>query len=101
MPGDYNGDGRTDAAVFRATVDSNQPDFYIVYSGSSTYSGVSWGIPGDVPVAGDYDGDGRADVAVFRPSSNVWYMLRSTAGFGSVTFGNSGDRTVPSAYLGP
>jgi hypothetical protein len=101
VPGDYNGDGRTDAAVFRATVDSNQPDFYIVYSGSSTYSGVSWGIPGDVPVAGDYDGDGRADAAVFRPSSNVWYMLRSTAGFGSVTFGNSGDRTVPSAYLGP
>ena len=101
VPGDYNGDGRTDAAVFRATADPNQPDFYIVYSGSSTFSGVSWGIQGDVPVAGDYDGDGRSDVAVFRPSTNIWYMLRSTAGFGSVTFGDAGDRAVPSAFVGP
>ena len=98
VPADYNGDGRTDAAVFRATADPNQPDFYILLSGPFSVQGASWGVPGDVPVVGDYDGDGRSDVSVFRPSSNTWYLLRSTAGFTSVTFGANGDRAVPAAF---
>jgi hypothetical protein len=98
VPADYNGDGRTDAAVFRATADPNQPDFYILLSGPFTQSGASWGVPGDLPVIGDYDGDGHADVSVFRPSTNTWYLLRSTAGFTSVAFGSTGDRVIPAAF---
>ncbi|HVF30239.1 MAG TPA: VCBS repeat-containing protein [Pyrinomonadaceae bacterium] len=98
VPGDYNGDGRTDAAVFRATADPGQPDFYILFSGQSSYTAVDWGLPEDVPVVGDYDGDGRADIAVYRPSTTVWYLLRSTAGFSAVAFGLTLDRAIPSAY---
>lgn len=97
-PGDFDGDGRTDVAVFRAAADPSQPDFYILLSGPLTYYGVSWGLPGDAPVVAEYDGDGKSDVAIFRPSSNTWYLLRSTAGFGSVQFGQSGDIAIPSVY---
>ncbi|MEP6704912.1 MAG: VCBS repeat-containing protein, partial [Acidobacteriota bacterium] len=97
-PADYDGDGKTDTAVFRGTVDPSQPDFFILLTGTQTFQGASWGTIGDVPVVADYDGDGKADVAIFRPSANIWYLLRSTAGFASVTFGQTGDRAIPSAY---
>ena len=100
VPADYNGDGRTDAAVFRANADSNQPDFYILLSGSFTFGGASWGVPGDVPVVGDYDGDGQADFGIYRPGSFInWYILRSTGGVVSSSFGDPADRPIPSAYV--
>lgn len=99
VPADYDGDGRTDVAVFRATADSNLPDFYILTSGTFNYYGLSWGVPGDIPVVGDYDGDGKADTGIFRPSVQTWFLLRSTAGFGSFVFGNNGDIPVPSAFV--
>ncbi len=99
VPSDYDGDGRTDVAVFRAATDSNLPDFYILTSGTFNYYGLSWGVPGDIPVVADYDGDGRADTGIYRPSSQTWYLLRSTAGFGSSVFGNNGDIPIPSAFV--
>jgi hypothetical protein len=96
---DYDGDGKTDAAVFRASADPNQPDFFVLLTGNQSFLGASWGTTGDVPVAADYDGDGKADVAVFRPSTNVWYLLRSTAGFTSIGFGEAGDKAIQSAYI--
>ncbi|HQU84466.1 MAG TPA: M36 family metallopeptidase, partial [Pyrinomonadaceae bacterium] len=46
----------------------------------------------------DFDGDGKTDVSVFRPSDGNWYLLRSTAGFGSVSWGLSTDTLVPGDY---
>ncbi len=99
VPGDYDGDGKTDVAVFRASDDPNQPDFFILLTGSQTFQGASWGTPGDIPVVADYDGDGKADIGVFRPSTNFWYLLRSTAGFTSVNFGQASDKPIESAYI--
>jgi hypothetical protein len=48
----------------------------------------------------DYDGDGRADISVFRPSDQIWYLNRSTDGFGTVRFGLSTDKLVPADYDG-
>ena len=98
VPADYDGDGRTDAAIFRGSADPSQPDFFILLTASQTFQGASWGTVGDVPVIGDYDGDGKADISIFRPSTNFWYLLRTTAGFTSVVFGQSGDKPVEAAY---
>src|SRR5919107_796766 len=82
VPGDYDGDGRTDVAVWRPSTGvwllRGLPD-------------ARWGRRGDAPVAGDYDGDGRTDVAVWRPSTGVWWLR----GLPDVTLGRAGDRPVP------
>lgn len=48
----------------------------------------------------DFDGDGRTDVSVFRSSEGNWYLNQSTAGFGVVKWGISGDTIVPGDYDG-
>lgn len=98
VPADYDGDGKTDTAVFRATSDPNLPDFYILLTGNFSFLGFSWGVPGDLPVVADYDGDGKADVSIYRPSTNTWYLLRSTAGFTTSNFGQMGDKPLATAF---
>ncbi len=99
VPADYDGDGLTDVAVFRPSANSDQPDFYILLTGSFTFQGFSWGLPDDIPTIADYDGDGKADIGIFRPSTNDWFLLQSTAGFSTVNFGQTGDQPIPSAFI--
>jgi hypothetical protein len=62
---DFDGDGRTDTAVFRPSTGV----WYILRSSNNSFVITQWGVNGDVPVVGDYDGDGLDDIAVFRPSN--------------------------------
>ena len=98
VPGDYDGDGRGDLAVWR---DSNA-SWHILTTSNFTYTGGTWGLKGDEPVARDYDGDGKTDVAVVRRSGGqmVWWVLKSKGGFASVQWGAVTDYAVPGDYDG-
>ncbi|MEO7507175.1 MAG: VCBS repeat-containing protein [Pyrinomonadaceae bacterium] len=88
---DFDGDGTTDFAVFRPS----NGGWFILNSGSNTFSQTAFGQNGDIPVDGDYDGDSRSDFAVFRPSTGSWFFIKSTTGqFSAVQFGQNGDRPL-------
>ena len=52
--GDFDGDGRTDPAVYRAGI-------WHIYGSATGYSQFQFGHATDIPVPADYDGDGKAD----------------------------------------
>lgn len=94
-PGDFDGDGFADAAVFRPSAGM----FFVLNSGSNVVNFIPFGQNGDVPVAGDYDGDRRADVAIYRQSLGQWWILKSSDGSNFVrTFGTTGDKPVPADF---
>lgn len=129
LAGDYDGDGKTDIAVFKnpfslglaAVPDAGR--WYILQGGTNftTAFSVQWGSaanPGGVISVlnpelarpADYDGDGRLDLCVYvaslKPDSGTWYIVQGgtnfTTAFAVARWGNGGffDVPVPGDYDG-
>jgi 6-phosphogluconolactonase (cycloisomerase 2 family) len=93
--GDFDGEGRPDAAVFRPS----EGRWYIRLSALNQTRIINWGAAGDRIVPADFDGDFRTDAAVFR--NGVWYILNSSNNQPvAVSFGNNSDILVPGDYDG-
>jgi len=95
---DYEGDGKSNFAVFRFGT------WYIAKptgAPSQNFYAIPFGQTGDSPVPADYDGDNKDDIAVFRNAFGIWYVLRSSTSTVSATqFGIDADRPVPGDYDG-
>jgi len=74
VPADYDGDGRTDFAVWTQVTGKLQ----VVSSYSRSVTTQWLGGSGYVPVPADYDGDGRTDFAV--RTAGEWKIVYSSTG---------------------
>ena len=78
VPGDYDGDGKSDFCVFRALVGT----WFIIKSSNNAEEHYYFGADGDIPVAADFDGDGKTDAAIYRSSggNGTWHIRQSSTG---------------------
>jgi FG-GAP-like repeat len=103
VPGNYDGDNKTDVAVWRPA----SQGYYILQSQTGTLRAEFFGLSGDDPrMVGDYDGDGKDDIAVYRAGASsgapsFWYWRTSLAGpVFAAQWGQNGDFPVPGDFDG-
>lgn len=95
---DFNGDGKTDYAVFRTTNNF----WFISPQANGAFFGAPFGLSSsDILTPGDYDGDGKTDIAVWRTTEGMFYVQRSSD-LGVIFFqwGIPDDEPAPRDYDG-
>lgn len=95
---DYDGDGKSDLAVY----DESNGNWTIMFSSQNFESGTQpiLGSVGRRPAPGDYDGDGKTDVAVMSKTGTWWMLLSGSSNLPvSTNFGVTG--ASPATDIGP
>ena len=96
LPGDYDGDDKTDICVVRG-IGGQINWFYHPSDGSADVLYQAFGVSAtDFPTPGDYDGDGRIDLAVWRPDidpTQTFFFFRKTTNgaINQFEWGQNGD----------
>jgi hypothetical protein len=99
IPGDYDGDGRSDFAVMRSEL--GRLTFYVLERDGGMYV-RQWGLASDFAVPGDYDGDGRQDIAIYRwnaVDATFWVLPTNGGPIQIFTYGLRGDVPVANWYV--
>lgn len=76
IPGDYDGDGKMDAAIKRDG-GAGQNQIWILRSGDGGHEVIGFGNTTDTVVPGDYDLDGKSDLMMARSGGlqMQWWLL--------------------------
>jgi hypothetical protein len=108
VPGDYDGDGKFDLAVYRFGGLTPNNTFIVQRSSDAVVTYTPFGnFTSDYILPGDYDGDGKTDYCAARTGATgtspiVWFILKSSTGTvdGATVFGISSDLPIQGDYDG-
>lgn len=96
IPGDFDGDGKTDYVLFRPS----NVNWYIRGSVTGTISSFSFGNSTDIPMIGNWTTPTGAEAALFRPSNGTFYVRLASGTVETVPFGTNGDMPLIGAWSG-